>query len=150
MDVIIINLILAIPTYFICRLIFRKIKDKGFRQLTTWLVTLALTPVVYVGLILIWFAVASYYPERDFEKEKWRTDIEKRYEMTDDLVDNEKLIGKTKEEIIELLGQEENNLDSSLWTYYIGYKPSIIGIDPDVFEIEFKDDKVIKCWTRRT
>ena len=70
--------------------------------------------------------------------------------MTDDLVDNEKLIGKTKEEIIELLGQEENNLDSSLWTYYIGYKPSIIGIDPDVLEVEFKDDKVVKCWTRRT
>jgi len=70
--------------------------------------------------------------------------------MTDDLVDNEKLIGKTKEEIKELLGQEENNLDASRWTYYIGYKPSIIGIDPDVLEIEFKDDKVVKCWTRRT
>ena len=150
MDVIIINLILAVPTYFICRLTFKKIKNNGFRQLTTWLVPLALTPIVYLGLILIWFAVATYYPERTFEKDKWTTDVEKRYEMTDDLVNNKKLIGKTKKEIIELLGQEENNLDSLRWTYYIGYKPSIIGIDPDVLEIEFKDDIVVKCWTRRT
>lgn len=149
-DVIAINLILAIPTYFICRFIFRRINHKGLRRVTTWLTTIALTPVIYVGLILIWFAVASYYPERDFEKEKWMTDIEKRYEMADDLVDNEKLIGKTKKEIIELLGQEENNPEGSHWIYYIGCKPSLIGIDPDILEIEFKGDKVVKCWTWRT
>jgi amino acid transporter len=149
-EVIIINLVLAIPTYFICRLIFKRIEDKGARRLTTWSVTIALTPIVYVGLIFVWFAFASYYPERDFDKEKWKADIEKRYEMTDDLVDNGKLIGKTKEEIKELLGQEDVNLDSSRWTYYIGFKPSIIGIDPDVLEIEFKDNKVSNCWTRGT
>lgn len=150
LDVIIINLILAIPTFFLCRLIFRRIKDKGTRQLTIWLTTLVLTPIIYVGLIVGWVAYVSYYPERDFDKEKWKSDIEKRYEMTDDLVDNEKLIGKTKEEIKELLGQEEVSLDGSRWTYYIGFKPSLFGIDPDVLEIEFKDGKVSRCWTRQT
>lgn len=149
-EVIIINLVLAIPTYFMCRLIFKRIKDNGARRLTASLVTIVLTPVIYVGLILAWFAFATYYPERDFDKEKWETDIEKRYEMADDLVDNGKLIGKTREEIKELLGQEEVNLDSSRWTYYIGFKPSIIGIDPDILEVEFKDDKVSKSWTRGT
>jgi len=76
-DVIIINLILAIPTYFICRLIFRKINDRGFRRVTTLLVTIALTPVIYVGLILIWFAIATYYPERDFEKKNGRLTLRK-------------------------------------------------------------------------
>jgi amino acid transporter len=149
-DVIIINLILAIPTFFLCRLIFRKIKDNGTRRLTTWLTTLVLTPIIYVGLIVIWVSYVSYYPERDFDKKKWTADIEKRYEMTDDLVDNGKLIGKTKDEIKELLGQEDVSLDSSRWTYYIGFKPSLFGIDPDVLEIEFKDGKVSKCWTRET
>lgn len=149
-DVIIINLVLAIPTYFICRLVSRRIQDTGTRRLTTWLLTIVLTPIIYVGLIVAWVSFASYYPERDFDKENWRTDIEKRYEMTDDLVDNEKLIGKTKEEVKELLGQENVNFDSTLWTYYIGFKPSILGIDPDVLEIEFKDNKVSKCWTRGT
>ena len=150
LDVIIINLILSIPTFFLCRLIFRKIKDKGVRQVTTWLTTILLTPIIYVGLIVVWVAYVSYYPERDFDKAKWKTDIEKRYEMTDDLVDNGKLIGKTKEEVKELLGQEDVSLDGSRWTYYIGFKPSLFGIDPDVLEIEFKEDKVSKCWTRET
>lgn len=149
-EVIIINLVLAIPTYFVCQLIFKRIKDSRARHLTTWLVTIVLTPVIYIGIILAWIAFATYYPERDFDKEKWKADIEKRYEMTDDLVDNGKLIGKTKEEIKELLGQEDVNSDSTLWTYYIGFKPSIIGIDPDVLEVEFKNDKVSRCWTRGT
>lgn len=59
-------------------------------------------------------------------------------------------MGKTKEEVIELLGRESVNLDDSTWTYYIGYKPSLLGIDPDVLELEFKDGKVSKCWTRET
>jgi hypothetical protein len=109
-----------------------------------------ITPVIYVGLIIGWVSYVSYYPERDFDKEKWRTDIERRYEMTDDLVENGKLIGKTKDEIKELLGQEEVSLDGLRWTYYIGFKPSLFGIDPDVLEIEFKEDKVSKCWIRET
>jgi hypothetical protein len=150
LDVIAINLILAVPTFFLCRLIFRKIKDNGTRRLTTWLTTLLLTPIIYVGLIVVWVAYVSYYPERDFDKEKWKADIEKRYEMTDDLVDSGKLIGKTKDEVKELLGQEDVSLDGSRWTYYVGFKPSLFGIDPDVLEIEFKNGKVSKCWTRET
>ena len=142
------NLILAIPIYFICRLVFRSIKNKGVKQLVTLITTIVITPVVYAGLYVAWFAFVTYYPERDFDKEKWKTDIEKRYEMTDDLVDNEKLIGKTKEEIKELLGQEEVSMDSSRWTYYIGFKPGIVEIDPDVLQIEFKNGKVSKCWTQ--
>jgi outer membrane protein assembly factor BamE (lipoprotein component of BamABCDE complex) len=70
--------------------------------------------------------------------------------MTDDLVDNKKLIGKTKEEVIELLGPEEHTVSNSRWTYYIGFKPGIMAIDPDVLEIEFEDGKVVKCWTHGT
>ena len=89
LDVIVINLILAIPTFFLCRLIFGKIKDRGTRILTTLSTTFLLTPIVYVGLIVIWVSYVNYYPERDFDKERWKTDIEKRYEMTDDLIDME-------------------------------------------------------------
>ncbi len=148
--VIIINLVLAIPTLFLCRFIFRKIKDKGIRLLTIGVATFALTPLIYVGLIVAWVVYVSYYPERDFDKEKWKTDIEKRYELTDDLIDSGRLIGKTKEEVKELLGQEDLSFDGSRWTYYIGFKPSLFGIDPDVLEIEFKDGKVSKCRTRGT
>lgn len=109
-----------------------------------------MTPVIYIGFIIGWILIASYYPERDFDQVKWQTDIERRYEMTDDLIDNGKLIGKTKNEIKLLLGQEEASFDGSTWTYYIGFKPSLLGIDPDILVIEFENGKVLKCWTRGT
>jgi hypothetical protein len=149
-EVIIINLILAIPAYFICRSVFKRLKNDKTRKWTTWLTTIALTPILYVGLIFFWIITESYYPEREFSKEKWKTDEETRYEMTDDLIENEKLIGKTKEQVKELLGQGSVSFDGTVWTYSVGYRPGIIVIDPDVFEVQFKDDKVIKCWTRRT
>lgn len=150
LDVLVINLILAFPTFFVCRFIFRKISDNGTRRLAIWIATIVLTPVVYISLIFMWVSYVSYYPERDFDKERWRADTETRYEMTDDLIENDKLIGKTKDEVKKLLGQEEVSPDGSRWIYYIGFSPSLFGIDPDVLEIEFKDDKVSKCWTRET
>lgn len=116
----------------------------------TWIATLIFTPLIYVGLVVGWLVSVSYYSVRDFDKEKWNTDIEKRYEMTDDLIDNGKLIGKTKNEIKELLGQEGVSSDSAQWTYYIGFKPGPFAIDPDVLEVAFKNGKVLKCWTRGT
>jgi hypothetical protein len=149
-EVIIINLILAIPIFILVRLIFEKIKVRSIRIAVTLISTLVLTLMVYVGIITLWLSVAMYYPKEDFDKDKWKSDVKKRYEMTDDLVNNKKLIGKTKEEIIQLLGQEENIFESDEWTYNVGFRPSMFGIDPDILEIEFKDDKVIKCITRET
>ncbi len=98
----------------------------------------------------MYIAIISYYPKKDFDKEKWRVDEEKRYEMTDDLVENNKLIGKNKIGDYRLIGTGKIDTESNRWTYYIGFKPHLLGIDPDVLELEFKDDEVIKCWTRKT
>ena len=72
-----------------------------------WGTTIVMTPFLYVSLIFIWISYISYYPERDFDKEKWNANIETRYEMTDDLIDNGKLIGLTKDDVRQLLGEEE-------------------------------------------
>ena len=143
MDVIIINLILAVPTFFLIRLIFKKINPtwNKLRNPLLWLTTLFVTPAVYVGLFFIWFAFETYYPERDFDKEKWTENVEKRYEYADDLVDNEKLIGLSRKEIKEMLGEPEYESENSM-TYYIGFSPRhLFGIDPDYLEIDFKDGK---------
>ena len=141
MDVIIINLILAVPTFFLIRLIFKKINPiwKRLRNPFLWLTTIILTPAIYVGLFFIWVAFATYYPERDFDKEKWTANIEKRYEYADDLVDSDMLIGLTKTEIKELLGKPEYENENSM-TYYIGFSPRhLFGIDPDYLEITFEN-----------
>lgn len=143
MDVIIINLILAVPTFFLVRLIFKKINPtwNRLRNPFLWLTTFFVTPVIYVGLILIWLSIETYYPERDFDKGKWTENVEKRYEYADDLVDNEKLVGLTKNEIKEILGEPDYENEHSM-TYYIGFsKRHLFRIDPDYLEISFKDGR---------
>ena len=143
MEVIIINIILAVPTFFLVQLIFKKVNPSWTRLKSPflWLTTIFATPVIYVGLIFTWISIETYYPKRDFDKEKWAINIEKRYEYADDLVDNEKLIGLSKQEIKEILGEPESETENSM-TYYLGFSPRhFIGIDPDYLEINFKDNK---------
>ena len=146
MNVIIINLILAIPTFFLVILISKKSNPtwNRLRNPLLWLTTFFVTPIVYVGLIFTWISIETYYPEKEFDKEKWAENVEKRYKYADDLVDNEKLIGLTRQEIKEILGEPEYESKSSM-TYYIGFSPRhIFGIDPDYLEIEFKNEKAHK------
>jgi hypothetical protein len=149
-DVILINLAIAVTVFLLSKLIFKRIGDKTTRVAATWASTLILTPIIYICLIMAWVYAVTDYPKIEFNKAKWATDIEKRYEMTDDLVDNEQLTGKTKDEIIELLGLEDNTQQSNQWTYYIGFRPRLFSVDPDILVIEFKNGKVFKCTTRNT
>lgn len=57
-----------------------------------------------VSKTLIWLF------EEQFTKENWKTYSYKRYKMTDEIIENKLIIGKTKQEIIFLLG---NNMRSS-------------------------------------
>lgn len=149
-EVLIINIVLAVPVYFVCRHLFKKLKDSRFRQAGTWVTTILVTPVTYILLVMVLVEVLSYYPERTFDKEVWETDVENRYEIADDLIENGRLMGKSKDEIRDLLGEKEVDFNGDKWTYYIGTPPRLLQIDPDVLEIEFENDKVIKTYIRRT
>jgi hypothetical protein len=143
MDLLIINFILAIPTFFLVRLTFKKINPtwNRLRNPFIWLTTFFLTLVIYVGLFLTWICIETYYPERDFDKEAWTENEEKKYENANNLVDNQKLIGLTKTEIKEKLGEPNYENENSM-TYYLGFSPRhFFGIDPDWLEIMFDQDK---------
>ncbi|MCD4793048.1 MAG: hypothetical protein K8R54_07450 [Bacteroidales bacterium] len=143
--VVFINIIIAIPVFFLLRWIYRKIIKKiSIRKSVTWISTLIITPLLYIAGLYILFSVISYYPSHDFNKEKWKNDKEKRYELSEDLIAGKILIGKTKQEVIELLGKELNNTKNDSWIYDLGYSPGLIVFDPDILIIEFKDNKVIR------
>ena len=150
-EVYFIILILAIPTFFIWRWIFRKhIKDRKKLNIATLIATIIATPLIYVGIIMFWIFSKSYYPSKDFDRQKWISDKEKRYELSEEIIESEMLIGKTKAEVKQILGDEENTDDSDLWNYYLGFKPQLFGIDPDVLVIEFKNGIVIKVGQHET
>ena len=65
-------------------------------------------------------------------------------------VNSEMLIGKTKEEVIELLGDDFYSYDENSIEYDLGFVPMLFNIDPDVLVIYFEKGKVIKVEQRQT
>jgi hypothetical protein len=143
-EVYFILLLLGILTFFFWRWLLKKfIKADRTRKLATWTVTIVSTPLIYAGLIILWVLSMSYHPDHHFDKEKWFNDKEKRYELSEDIIDSEMLIGKTKTEVQQLLGNEDNTKGSNSWSYYLGFRPGFFTMDPDVLDIEFKHGKVV-------
>lgn len=137
-------------TFFLVQWLFRKINPAWDRLSNPflWLGALVALPISYFIVFILWLAIISYYPKRTFDREQWLKTTEKRYEYTDDLVDNHKLIGLRKEEVIELLGRPFSEHKGSLH-YDIGYYPGTMALDPWYLQVEFKDGKVHKVFIRR-
>jgi hypothetical protein len=143
--------VLCFPTFIFWRWLLKKfIKIDRTRKIVSWVATLIATPLIYIGIIVLLFFSMSYYPTHDFDKEKWFTDKEKRYEMSDDIIESNMLIGKTKAEIQQILGDGDNSAQSDDWYYDLGYRPGFANIDPDVLYIEFRNCKVIRVEQHKT
>jgi hypothetical protein len=151
-EVPIIILILAIPVYFLTKWIFKRLKlgNEKNRKYLAIIPTVILSPLLYVGIIMIWIFSVSYYPKTDFNKQKWNENKEERYKMSNDIIKSEILIGKTKEEVIELLGDDFYSYDENHIAYDLGFVPGLFNIDPDVLDIYFEKSKVIKVGQHET
>jgi hypothetical protein len=144
-EVYFILLVIGILAFFIWSWILKKfIREDETRKIATWTATIITTPLIYVGLILLWLFSMSYYPTYDFDKQKWITNKDKRYELSEDIIESKMLIGKTKSEVRLLLGEDGNTDESDYWSYYLGFRPGFANIDPDILDIEFKYGKVIR------
>ena len=145
-EVPIIILIIAIPTYSLSKFILQKLKvgnDKN-RKYIAVVPALIFSPIIYTLLIISWIFVVEYYSKEKFDKQKWETNIEERYTMSENIIKSEILIGKTKEEVIELLGNEYSNYGENHIGYYLGFVPRMFNIDPDILDIYFENGKVVK------
>lgn len=152
LEVPIIILILAIPVYFFNKWILKRLKlgNEKYRKYIALIPTVILSPLLYVGIIMIWIFSISYYPKTDFDKNEWNENIEERYKMSKDIIKSEMLIGKTKEEVIKLLGDDYDTYDESHIAYDLGFVPGLFNIDPDVLDIYFQNGKVIKVGQHET
>jgi len=145
LEVPIIILILAIPTYFICKWIMKRLKvgTEKNRKFTALIPTVILSPVIYIGLVMIWIFSVSYYPTNDFDKSEWNSNIEERYKMSEYIIDSKMLIGKTQEEVTQTLGPDFSFKNENRITYELGFVPGLFNIDPDYLEIKLENGKVI-------
>ena len=144
-EVYFILILLGVPTFFFWRWVLKKfISDDKSRKVATLTATIFSTPFIYLVIVMLWIMSISYYPSADFDKQKWQNDIEKRYELTDDLIDNEVLIGKSMKQVKKLLGNDYQESGKDRWSYYLGTKPGLFAIDPDYLDIDFKNGRVIQ------
>ena len=139
--VFIILLFIGVPLFFFWRWIFRKIASKTRKRVLVWVLTIVGAPAVYVLVALIWIGGMEYYPNHDFDQRAWKTDSDSRYEYTHDLIKSKLLIGKTRRQVLQILGDQGDTSQTEIY-YYIGFRPEITGIDPGNIVVEFKNGKV--------
>jgi hypothetical protein len=84
------------------------------------------------------------YPKKDFNKYDWEEYAGARFTMSEDIINKNMLIGKTREEVIELLGEKECTIGDYFIKYYLGFASYYLSIDPQILYITFENDKVIK------
>jgi len=82
-----------------------------------------------------------------FDADKWKKEERRRYRMVNDIIDNRLMIGKTKEEIILLLGQDfEEGTCKDCIGYSTNEPDQGFSIDHEVLEIDFNSqNKVISA-----
>ncbi|CDF78613.1 conserved hypothetical protein [Formosa agariphila KMM 3901] len=139
-------LILAIPSFFISKWSLKKL-DIGTsknRKYIALFPTFNLSPLFYIAFILIWMASSSYYPTHEFNKLQWEANSEERYTMSQNLIESEMLIGKSKSEVSDVLGSDFYVYNENHISYNLGFLPGLFNIDPDVLDIYFKYGKVVR------
>lgn len=127
-----------------------KIKDDRYRNFLSVGMTCVFTPVIYVVFIISMLCSNSYYEEICFDQKEWFSNTEERFKMSEDIIDTEMLIGKTRSEVIEILGDEYTSNSQYNIRYYIGFVPGMFRIDPDVLDIRFANGVVAEVRQQET
>ena len=91
-----------------------------------------------------------YQSSHTFTTEKWERNPEERTRIVDDLLSNHELVGMTEEEIVSLLGSDNNDYgyfnEPNRYVYYLGTERGLISIDSEWLILDFTDGTVTDCY----
>ena len=94
-----------------------------------------------------------------FSKQRWIEYPNIRYKMIDDIEKNNSIIGKTQQEVRELLGEPDNVWEHDFedgyynyYQYYIGKKHEIFEMmwEPDMYLVTFRNGVVVSTSVQPT
>lgn len=137
---------------FILVWLFANTIDK--RKWLSFLASIVLTPIVYFYVFYPLINIFSnYHHEKHFDNEAWKDKPALRYEMSNEMVQKDLFLGKTKTEVKAILGKPEwFGWDDSIkansqnkWNYNLGYKPGAFNMNQECLELVFKDNKAISA-----
>ena len=101
--------------------------------------------MVFFAAIVISTTLIWLFEER-FSKENWKTYSYKRYKMADEIIENKLIIGKTKQEIILLLGDNMRPSKANgkeQFIYPLGTPQSFFEVKEETLIVVFENNKVI-------
>lgn len=109
---------------------------------------------IIVGAFLLTIVIfgVKYKYEHSFSTDRWIKYPSERVKMVDDMLGKYKLIGQTKEEILELLGNETNRAyfkEVNNFVYYLGDERGLISIDSEWLIITFDKDIAVEVKIER-
>ncbi|WP_299116286.1 hypothetical protein [uncultured Winogradskyella sp.] len=115
------------------------------------MIKLKLIRIIKVIVFLLVVVVSSkllisIFDER-FDKAKWHNKPLERYQMVHDIIESRLLIGKTKGDIISLLGQPNSVVSKPKrgFVYKLGTEPSFFNTEEEVkMLVIFQNEKVSK------
>ncbi|MEM9681036.1 MAG: hypothetical protein AAF901_12010 [Bacteroidota bacterium] len=143
-------LVIFMIIVFVLLFLFMNTIDK--RKWLTGLVSLILTPVAYFYLFYPFINIISnYHHQKYFDSEAWIEKPALRYEMIDNTIESDTLIGVEKETVSNLLGSYEwltwddmkKAHDNDRWNYGLGIEPGALNTEKECVEIQFEDNKVV-------
>lgn len=85
---------------------------------------------------------------KSFNKDSWLEEPEGRHKMAKYIIESEMLIGKSKEEVIDLLGGTEID-QGYVMLYYMGYSTFSPQFDPVYLVINFRGNYTVKNVSQR-
>jgi len=143
LEIIITFLILAIAFYFIIKGLLKKYsRSNNTQKKDALLVTAFSSPIIFLLAVALYLGYIFYEPQYDFNSERWLGDKSKRYEMGNDIIDNEILHKMNKSEVINLLGEPDLDTQNVLH-YDMGTSGAGFGWLYNGIKIKLKNDTVI-------
>ena len=106
--------------------------------------------VIIVMLIITFFALRGKLSGERFDSTKWKNwkesemELSTRWDMMNSLRNNYELEGKTKTEIIDLLGKPDSEHSNSDFSYYLGYSKQ--GINTGTLTFYIGNDGKIRAF----
>ncbi|MCA0131679.1 hypothetical protein [Winogradskyella alexanderae] len=143
-------LIIFMLLVFILLFAFFNTVDK--RKWLTGLISLVLTPLIYFYVFYPFVNIISnYHHQKYFNSEAWIEKPALRYEMIDNTISTDTLIGLSKEKTEALLGKSEwlswddaNKMhDVNRWNYGMGIEPGAFNDQKECVELQFKNNKLV-------
>lgn len=143
-------LVIAMIIVFALLFLFLNTVDK--RKWLTVIISLVLTPFVYFYMFYPFVNIVSnYHHQKYFNSEAWIDKPSLRYEMIDETIASDTLIGLSKDTVSNLLGTYEwltwdelqKAHDTDKWNYALGIEPGAFNDQKECVEITFENGNVI-------